>query len=342
VKDERDPRFAHEEEVRLPSAETWGPFASTITGEDDDDEPGLERRFVRPQLGFKDRYETLGVLSAGSHAEIRLVRDLPFAREVTMKVLLTRERGSSSRWRFFREARVQAQLSHPAVVPVYDLGVDPAGDPYFTMKWVRGLRFDQAMCELLDGGGKGGPTFTQRQLLERLAHLCLAIHYAHRRGVVHRDLKPTNVMVGEFGELYVLDWGLAKVLSEASPRFEPIDDVSGAMRTSDGSVLGTIGFMAPEQLQGEVDRIDARADVYSIGSMLFQLLALEPMHQGSAANQALSSLRLDGASPRERRPDLDIDPDLDRTCYAATRADLEDRLESSKEIADAIEAYLTG
>ena len=160
--------------------------------------------------------------------------------------------------------------------------------------------------------------------------------------MVHRDLKPTNVMLGDFGEVYVLDWGLAKVLSEVNPRYEPIDDASGAMRTSDGSVLGTIGYMAPEQLQGEVDRVDARSDVYSLGSMLFQLLAGEPVHKGSAAAQALSSLKTDGARPSEREGGEDIPEALDQICFEATRVSPDDRLGSAKKIADTIEDHLSG
>ncbi len=341
MSDAQDGRFEREPKVILPTQDTWGPYASTITEEDSADAPPPDSRFARAPLQFRDRYENLRVLSTGSMAEIRLVRDLPFAREVAMKVLLRRSNQSSSRWRFFREARVQAQLSHPAVVPVYDLGVDPAGDPYFTMKWVRGLRLDLAFAEAREGAS-GQPTFTQRQLLARIAQMCFSLHYAHSRGVVHRDLKPTNVMLGQFGEVYVLDWGLAKVLSEVNPRYEPIDDASGAMRTTDGSVLGTIGYMAPEQLRGEVDRVDARSDVYSIGAMLFELLVGEPLHQGSAATQALSSLNTDGARTSERGSDLDVPAALDQICYEATRADTESRLTSAKAIADTIETHLTG
>lgn len=334
MKDDRHPRFEREAEVRLGDTDAWGPLASTIMGDEEPGEVPEDSRYLRPTLAFGERYETLGVLASGTMAEVRLCKDRPFAREVAMKVL--RSRRPSARWRFFREARVQGQLSHPAIVPVYDLGLDPEGEVYFTMKWVRGLRFDLALEEQREAEGE--PAFTERQLLARLHQLTLAIHYAHSRGVVHRDLKPTNVMLGEFGELYVLDWGLAKVRTEVNPRYEPVDDASGAMATSDGSVLGTIGFMAPEQLQGEVD-VDARADVYSIGSMLFELLARDPLHKGSAAAQALSSLQTDGARPSERSG-RDVPEELDQACYDALRADPENRLASAQTLADVIERHL--
>jgi len=340
VSRDRDDRFEREPRVRLPSSDAWDPFVSTLTeeketrGEESDDD-----RMARAQLAFEDRYEVLRTLATGSMAEIRLCKDRPFAREVAMKVLRSGPASRASRWRFFREARVQGQLAHPAIVPVYDLGLDPAGDLYFTMKWVRGVTLQQALAELRDGASE--PAFNERQLLARLAQLCLAMHYAHLRGVVHRDLKPTNIMLGEFGEVYALDWGLAKVLSEASPQHEPIDDASGAMRTSDGSVLGTIGYMAPEQLQGEVDKVSVRSDVYSLGAMLFELLAGEPLHKGSAAVQALSSLKTDGARPAERA-DRDVPGTLDALCYEALRVDPSERLDSAKGIAEAIELHLTG
>ena len=344
MSDDRDERFEREPRVRLPSTEAWAPLASTLTDNDDDDDTqpsSRDSRFERSQLSYKERYELLGTLSAGAMAEVRLVKDLPFSREVAMKVLRAGRANESSRWRFFREARVQGQLSHPAVVPVYDLGVDPDGDLYFTMKWVRGLRLDLALAELREDQSEK-PAFTERQLLARISQLCLAIHYAHCRGVVHRDLKPSNIMLGEFGEVYALDWGLAKVLSEVNPRYEPIDDASGAMQTSDGSVLGTIGYMAPEQLQGQVELVAAQCDVYSLGAMLFELVAAEPVHRGSAAMQALSSLKTDGASPKRRRPERDIPDSLDAICFAALRTDPKNRLPEAKAIADAIEEHLTG
>ena len=334
MNDRRGLRFEREAEVHLGDTDAWGPLGSTITGDSDSGPVPTDSRYARSSIGFEDRYEVLGVLATGRMAEIRLVRDRPFAREIAMKVL--RARKPSSRWRFFREARVQGQLSHPAIVPVYDLGLDPSGDVYFTMKWVRGLRFDLAVGEHA-GDEPGKTAFTQRQLLARMHQICLALHYAHSRGVVHRDLKPTNVMLGEFGEVYVLDWGLAKVRTEVNPRYEPVDDASGAMRTSDGSVLGTIGFMAPEQLQGEVD-VNARADVYSLGAMLFELLAGEPLHKGSAATQALSSLKTDGARPS--RSGREIPEPLDALCERALRVKPEDRLDSAAEMADVIEAHL--
>ncbi|MGE0784591.1 MAG: serine/threonine-protein kinase [Sandaracinaceae bacterium] len=319
----------------LVDGEAWS-LGSTLTG-DESKAGSLPPPPLMP-LAFSDRYEMLGVLASGAMSEIRLCRDRPFAREVAMKVL--RAHRPSSRWRFLREARVQGQLSHPAIVPVYDFGHDAVGEPYFTMKWVRGVRFDLALAEQREAHVEEAMevSFTERQLLMRLHQICMAMHYAHGRGVVHRDLKPTNLMLGEFGEVYVLDWGLAKVRTEKDAPYEPIDDASGALRTTDGSVLGTIGYMAPEQLQGEVD-IDARADVYSLGSMLYELLARKTLHSGSAATQALSSLKTDGARPSERA-DREIAKALDDACFAALRVSPGARMSSARELAEAIESAL--
>ena len=331
-------RFEREPRVRLPSRE-WEYLSSTVMEEGDDD-ASTEGQIIRPLRTFADRYDVLQTLSRGHFADVKLCKDRPFAREVAMKVLRSDIENASARWRFFREARVQGQLSHPAVVPVYDLGVDPSGSLYFTMKRVQGLRFDSALLDLREG--RDPPAFTERQLLSRMAQVCLAVHYAHCRGVIHRDLKPSNIMLGEFGEVYVLDWGLAKVLSDVNSTYEPIQDASGARQTSDGSVLGTIGFMAPEQLQGEVDQVSTHSDVYSLGAMLFELLAGETVHRGSIAMQALSSLQTDGASPRARSPERDIPEVLDEVCFASLRSDQANRLEHARDIADAIEQHLAG
>jgi len=304
------------------------------TGEEKVTEPFVE---IGSSIPFEQRYERLDMLGAGSMGQIYLAIDRPFGREVAMKVL--RSRQPSARWRFVREVRVQGQLGHPAVVPVYDLGVDPDGDLYFTMKRVRGVRLDR----VLDAHAEDKQTrlhFTERRLLLRFVQICMVMHYAHTRGVVHRDVKPTNIMLGEFGEAYLLDWGLAKVLSEAETR--PINDASAAIQTTGGSVLGTMGYMAPEQLRGEVERVEPRCDVYSLGIILTELLGRGRVHDGSAPARALSALQMDGASPRKLDPkrEQEIPADLDEVCRSATRLEPEDRLGSAKVLAETVEAYL--
>ncbi len=163
------------------------------------------------------------------------------------------------RARFVREARVQAQLEHPAIVPVYDFGIDGAGQPFFTMKCVRGATLESAIDDLRRADETALRLFTRHKLLAAFVQVCLAVDFAHERGVIHRDLKPANVMLGGHGEVYVLDWGVAKVRSAtrtldptAEDAPEPVDDAppegtttTKSAPTAAGAMLGTPGYMAP-------------------------------------------------------------------------------------------------
>jgi serine/threonine-protein kinase len=258
------------------------------------------------------------------------------------------------RRRFMREARVQGQLEHPAIVPVHDLARDPRGAAYFTMKRVRGATLQHVVDALRAGDGPTVERYTRHKLLTAFASVCLSIDFAHAHGVLHRDLKPDNVMLGDFGEVYVLDWGLAKVLPEerippsttGKPRTVTLDsllDAEPVGRTVQGAVLGTPGYMAPEQIRGDVDAVDVRADVYALGAILFELLALEPLHGGVSASDVVRST-LDGADARPSRRTLgaDVPPELDAICTRATALEPADRFASAREMHDAVEAFLAG
>lgn len=320
-------------DLEYGNVDAWGPLASTVTEDPGQGAPGASR-FERSQLSFAERYEVKGVISRGKVAEVRLAWDRPFARNVAMKVLLPNPDNEAGRWRFFREARVQGQLGHPAVVPIHDLGLDPSGALYFTMQWIQGVRVDAALRASC--GDEPEARASSDQLLHRLATLCAAFEYAHSRGVVHRDIKPTNLMLGPFGEAFILDWGLAKLRSEGAE--EPLEDASGAGVTESGAVLGTIGYLSPEQLRGELD-VDARADIYSLGVLLFEILARRPLHSGPISARTLSVLEIDGAH-LAAACEAPVSEELDAICHAATRNQPSDRLASAGEIAAALDRHL--
>jgi serine/threonine-protein kinase len=282
-----------------------------------------------PRLGTESRRYTLGgVLGRGGMGEVVLATDEHIGREVAVKRLRASEPSAEELSRFVREARVQGRLEHPAVVPVHDLGVDVDGRPFFVMKRLSGM----PLADLLSAQRDLGMTAIDKRLLRAFADVCLAVEFAHARGIVHRDLKPSNVMLGEFGEVYVLDWGIAGTVGEMSPRNEHADLALDSGETTAGTVLGTPGYMAPEQLAGE--RAGRAADIYALGCILYEIVAGEPLHQHTR------SITSPPGRPRLVRPDTP--PELDAICERATALDPAVRQRSARAIHTAVQAYLDG
>jgi serine/threonine protein kinase len=196
------------------------------------------------------KYDLIGRLGQGGMASVYLAHDRDLDRPVALKVLRDPVADPSLAARLAEEARIVARLEHPGIVPVHDVGVLPDGRFYYAMKQVRGKRLDELVQ-------------TATPLAERLRwfeKVCDAVAFAHAHGVIHRDLKPQNIMVGAFGEVLVMDWGVARRLEEPVPA------------AAHGAVLGTPGYMAPEQERGDVAHTDERADVYALGGLLSFLL----------------------------------------------------------------------
>ncbi len=272
------------------------------------------------------------VIGRGGMGEVVKAHDLRIGRDVALKRLNADQPTATEVSRFVREARIQARLDHPAIVPVHELGKDPLGRPYFTMKRLSGQTLrDQLPAE---------PPTSQR-LLRAFAEVCLAVEFAHMRGVVHRDLKPSNIMLGDFGEVYVLDWGLARVLGDGVTEVvtTDLDSLDGTGEPS--QLLGTPGYIAPEQLHsaGEVGR---PVDVYALGSLLFEILTKQPVHPRRSQAAIASTLSVTTVvSPAARFPDLAIPPELDLLCASALAMDGSAR-PSARQIAERIQAYLDG
>ncbi len=342
------------------------PFALGATPESvDDDKRTLAdspaaRSTRDPRDGARDdlddleprgaRYEMRDRLGEGGMGEVYLCADHRVGRDIAMKVIRAERGGhADARTRFVREARVQGQLEHPSIVPVYDLGRDANGSAYFTMRRVRGKTFEQVLEELRDGIGATAREWTRHKLLTAFASVCLATDFAHARGVLHRDLKPDNIMLGDFGEVYVLDWGLAKVVEkeddapESHRAVTPDPATDDAPRTAFGTLMGTPGYMSPEQARRDDVVLDARADVYALGAILFELLAYEPLHARGSSDEVLrSTLQGADARPSIRAPWRDVPPELDVICVRATSVERADRYATAREIYDAIEAFLSG
>ena len=282
----------------------------------------IEEIAVGPFAG----YELGELLGRGGMGEVLLARDGVIGREIAIKRMRRVDATPEAETRFVREAKIQARLQHPAIVPVHELGRDEAGRPYFTMKRLAGRTLQDLLGEPM------------QRLLRAFVEVCLAIEFAHEHGVIHRDIKPTNIMLGDFGEVYVLDWGVALVVGDgtAKPSVKDIAALEG--ETQDGAVMGTPGYMPPEQALGY--QMTPAVDVYALGCVLFEILACEPLHPrgtGGAANAIANPTE----APSARRPDLVIPPELDAACVAAL-AEEPVRRPSARELGEQIQNYLDG
>ncbi len=257
--------------------------------------PGeVDRDAVAPGL-IAGRYELGPELARGGMGVVHRAVDRPFDREVAIKLLSPRLVGTPAADRFLDEARITGRLQHPSIPPVHEVGVLPDGNPYLVMKLIRGrtLADEVAAAPRPSGRAEVGPAgldddrerdavdFRDR-LLRAFEQICLAVAFAHSRRVVHRDLKPQNVMVGAFGEVQVMDWGLAKELAApARPDAGAAEPGDGPEdRTRVGDVVGTPAYMPPEQARGENDRVDERADVFALGGVLCAILTGAAPYQG--------------------------------------------------------------
>ncbi len=307
---------------------------------------------TRASTATGDRYQVGSRIGVGGMGEVLLARDQQIGREVAIKRI--RDNPSpSAEARFLREARIQGRLEHPAIVPVHELSVDERGRPFFVMKRLTGTTLASL---LMDERVAGRPPTNRQRLLRAFVDVCLAIEFAHQRGVVHRDLKPSNIMLGDFGEVYVLDWGVARVVGDDTgepgavastpgphgpdsqkPSW-PDADLAGTTRA--GSILGTPGYIPPEQLRGE-RRLDHRADVFALGCILFEILAGEALLPHGAPALEVDYAALD-ARPSRRAPGRELAPELDQICVVATRAERDQRYPTARALAEAVERYLDG
>jgi len=273
------------------------------------------------------RYRLLERIARGGMGVVYAAEDQTLARRVALKVLDVPIPGGVLAHRLNREARVLARLEHPGIVPVHDVGTLADGRVFYTMKFVEGQRLDQHIQTV--------PSLPDR--LRLFLRICDAVAFAHDRGVLHRDLKPANVMVGAFGEVLVMDWGLAKILRDSVPAANPADpdatifqspnaqpaepDATPATAvTGHGTILGTPGYMSPEQARGDIAQLDQRSDIFSLGALLCFL----------------------AAAPGQAVPPMRKDKSLDAICAKATAAAPTERYSSVGELSADVSRYLDG
>jgi eukaryotic-like serine/threonine-protein kinase len=279
------------------------------------------------------RYVVGATIGRGGMGEIVLAHDRQIGRDVAIK----RARDRASQVRFLREARLQGRLDHPAIVPVHELAIDDTGRPFFVMKRVAGVTLRQVLRELAAGDAAAAARFPRQRLLRAFADVCLAVEFAHSRGVIHRDLKPDNIMLGEFGEVWLLDWGIARTFGDDEPAARD-DGAPAAAATRTGALLGTPGYIAPEQLRGDPS-VDHRADIFSLGCILYEILARVPL---LPRDRDLAGFATFDARPSRVALDGDIPPELDALCDAATAVARDARPASARELGAEVQRYLDG
>jgi hypothetical protein len=318
--------------------------------------PGPVVRPASPEMpgpdDQSDRFEILDELARGGMGAILKGHDPRIGRDLAVKVLLEQHRSRDEMVRRFnREAQITGQLQHPGIVPVHEMGEFTDQRPYFAMKLVKGHTLAAMLKDRSD------PAHELPKFLGIFDSICQTMAYVHSRGVIHRDLKPLNVMVGSFGEVQVMDWGLAKVLqrpgstddetNRPGPVHETVitisDGISGGDKTRAQSVLGTPSYMAPEQAQGRVEVVDERCDVFALGSTLCEILTGRPAFTGRDGNEIMRKAKWGDLADASARLDAcGADPELVALVRECLARDSEDRPRHAGIVAERIRSYVTG
>ncbi len=358
-----DPRITLQEKPE--EGEGTAPKEESRSGQSSTSKGLLEKLSQESSSGY--RYRIHRELARGGMGTILQVWDDDLRRNLAMKVMHGMAQSDGTEpvdeerlGRFLEEAQITGQLDHPGVVPVHNMGLDSAGRCYFTMRLVRG----RELKEVLDLTREEREGWTTSKTLGLILKVCEAMAFAHSKGVVHRDLKPANIMVGRFGEVYVMDWGLARVLGRRDSherRIKPADDPSAMslvrtvrkdesisnpdspLVTMDGDVVGTPSYMAPEQAQGRLGDVGPRSDVYSLGAVLYYMLTgrapyVEPGERVSP--HTVLTRALEGPPAPLSKYAKDVPGELVAICEKAMARDPEHRYASMLDVAEDIQAYI--
>jgi serine/threonine-protein kinase len=344
-------RSTREGLARLGDADIDGTMARVVPGSTEREGEAESDRTATYSVGTAtgdgQRFRVLRPHAHGGLGAVFVALDQELHREVALKQILDRHADDpASRHRFLLEAEITGGLEHPGIVPVYGLGTHGDGRPYYAMRFIRGDSLKGAI-EHFHGDASlradpGRRSLELRKLLRRFLDVCNAIDYAHSRGVLHRDVKPGNIIVGRHGETLVVDWGLAKATGKSDPsageRTLLPGSAGGSSETLPGSALGTPAYMSPEQARGDLEHLGPASDVYSLGATLYCLLTGKPPLEGDVADVLRAVQRGDVRSPRQ------VDPSLDRAleavCLKAMAFRQEDRYATPKALAEDVERWM--
>jgi tetratricopeptide (TPR) repeat protein/tRNA A-37 threonylcarbamoyl transferase component Bud32 len=297
-------------------------------------------------LETRDRYTLTRLHGEGGLGRVYVAHDHQLNRDVALKELHPEKARHPEVWqRFLKEAQLTGQLEHPNIVPVYEVARrEGDASPFYTMRFVRGRTLREAIADYHRRRREGREDPLDRpRLLQAFVSICQAIGYAHSRGVVHRDLKPANVMLGGFGEVIVLDWGIAKMVDrpEGAEEFPEVSVTAEARgdATLAGRVLGTPAYAAPEQAEGRIDLLDPRTDTYGLGTILYEILTGRPPHEGATTVEVLQNI-LARETPRARAADPSVPRALDAVCAKAMAKARPDRYAKASELAEEVQRFL--
>jgi eukaryotic-like serine/threonine-protein kinase len=308
---------------------------------------------ISPGAPLDEKHVVDEEIGRGGMGRVLKVRDVDLNRDVAMKVLLE---GSGDPTRFIEEAQITGQLDHPNVLPVHDMGIGAQGELFFTMKLVRGHKSLKDWIRRLVAGDKTAHaemTFERR--VQIVQQLCDVVEYAHQRGVVHRDIKPGNVVLGSFGEVYLVDWGVAKLVEpETAPGELPSGEIVNVVgdldreETREGQILGTVPYMAPEQVMGRQEAVGPWSDIYSLSALLYEFLTLEHYLSGASEEtyiQTLTSIVHHVPAEAETWFSLQngrVPRSLSHVCRKGLSKSPAERYASAREIREELQLWLEG
>ena len=302
-----------------------------------------------------NKYKFERSLGMGGMKAVLQVWNMDTARSVAMAVIPDAEdRPPEDIQRFVNEARLTARLEHPNIVPVHEIGIDKSGSPYFTMKLLRGKTLTKLINDL-SRGDIDRKKYDLMRMLRIYVKICNAIAFAHSKNIIHLDLKPDNIHIGDFGEVLVLDWGLAKQLDDEDGDVAPLskqiivdsEEMSVLDKTIDGVAKGTPGYMAPEQVIGKNRERDFRSDIYALGAILYQIITWKKPIPGENVKQIMvNTVQGNIVSPRKAKQEtklgLDVPPVLEAIIMKAMSLDQADRYQSVKELRNDIFSFIGG
>ena len=324
-----------------PPADAKAPASTFLPSTDDS---VVWARKMNVQRPLHERVEDLGEIARGGFGFIHAVIDKTLLRKVAMKVLDAEvlKQDPDAAARFIEEAQVTGQLDHPNIVPVHEAGVDENGRNYFTMKMIKGQTLTSIFDDMRNQAITKGDV---DKVLKILVKVCEALEFAHARGVIHRDIKPDNIMVGSHGQVYLMDWGICRIVPAGTAESQQVSLAQRAVTGGDeeGTIMGSPAYMAPEQARGFVGQTDAQSDVFCLGACLYQFLtSVPPYNEATAIDAVKKAQRGEFRAPDDYPHGSALPPELVRICKTMMAPDKSQRYPTVTHVRDDLERFLTG